>query len=728
MRRALAVTLATFAALFVLAVVRYSPPPPRDAAPADFSAHRAREVQRAIATAPRPAGSEAIARARAHLAGLLASRGYAVEEQHGFACGRWGTCAFVTNLVARLPGDDPHADALLLTAHLDSVPAAPGASDDGMGTATIAEVARAIAEGPRPKRSLVVLFTDAEEDGLLGAELFARDPEHTKGIKAAINVDARGSGGPSAMFEATPDNAWLVALMDAHLPRPVTSSVFYEVYKRMPNDTDFTAVKRFASGVNFANVARIEHYHTGQDTTENADLGTLQHHGDHVLAMARAFDGANISEPHHGDAVWFDVMSMFLVRWPAPASLPFATVALVLVVTQVLRGRLWDRGLLAFLAALLASLAAAGAVTALLSFSGAIAAPWVAHPGFALVALHGLAFAAALRVLLLVKGSPGAVWAGTWLVIGAAGVALAATVPGACYLFVIPAFVAGVIGWSPLRAAIAAGAAFVVLLPIAVQIHDALGFAVPIAPIFFSLLMLCVAAPVMSAIDRRVPLACAVLGAMGLLASVVVPKFSVKHPQRVNVVFRQDEAGARVHVDTSWGMKRWGAPPSAMIDALGAAHACDAVAFFGLPTTCADMPKLDLPPPVLEDATITKQGEDLLLRGRVRSPRGAPRILVELPKERRCTLRVEGELAQPYAGLVDLRAVPAEGVAIALECVGDALLELTLHDRSFGVPEGLAAAVAAARPREASPFQEGDVTIVSHPVLGPGLPVPGAAY
>ena len=99
-----------------------------------------------------------------------------------------------------------------------------------------------------------------------------------KRVRMTVNVDSRGSRGPSQMFETSRGNAWLVSLMARTLERPVTSSLYYEVYKRMPNDTDFTVTRTIAAGVNFANTAAIENYHTPLDTLAVADLGTLQHH------------------------------------------------------------------------------------------------------------------------------------------------------------------------------------------------------------------------------------------------------------------------------------------------------------------------------------------------------------------------------------------------------------------------------------------------------------------
>src|SRR5690606_33738312 len=123
-----------------------------------------------------------------------------------------------------------------------------------------------------------------------------------KTIKATINVDARGSAGPSTLFETSADGGWLVYLAAQHLPRPVTSSLYGEVYRRMPNDTDLSVLKRTSPhGVGFANVEGIEHYHTPLDALEASSMATLQHHGDNVLAMARALDVVDIDAAPSGD-------------------------------------------------------------------------------------------------------------------------------------------------------------------------------------------------------------------------------------------------------------------------------------------------------------------------------------------------------------------------------------------------------------------------------------------
>ena len=91
------------------------------------------------------------------------------------------------NVVAILRGGDParRDEAILVDAHYDHLgigtPVAGdsiynGADDDASGTATVMLVARALAAGPRPGRSVVFLAATGEEVGLVGTRWYIRHP------------------------------------------------------------------------------------------------------------------------------------------------------------------------------------------------------------------------------------------------------------------------------------------------------------------------------------------------------------------------------------------------------------------------------------------------------------------------------------------------------------------------------------------------------------------------
>jgi hypothetical protein len=68
-----------------------------------------------------------------------------------------------------------------------------GADDDGSGTVSLMALARAFAQGPRPKRSLLFVWHAGEERGLLGSRYFADYPTVAMDkIVAQLNIDMIG--------------------------------------------------------------------------------------------------------------------------------------------------------------------------------------------------------------------------------------------------------------------------------------------------------------------------------------------------------------------------------------------------------------------------------------------------------------------------------------------------------------------------------------------------------
>ncbi|HVJ00190.1 MAG TPA: M28 family peptidase [Sphingomonas sp.] len=90
--------------------------------------------------------------------------------------------AVTTNAIGYLPGSDPKAGTLLFTAHLDHLGVQPdgtimhGANDDASGTTAVLEIARALAAGEQPKRSILFVCYGSEEIGLYGSKYFGEHP------------------------------------------------------------------------------------------------------------------------------------------------------------------------------------------------------------------------------------------------------------------------------------------------------------------------------------------------------------------------------------------------------------------------------------------------------------------------------------------------------------------------------------------------------------------------
>jgi len=238
---------------------------------------------------------------------------------------REGVCGSPVNIIATLRGSAGDKDTVMLAAHYDSVPAGPGASDDGAGVATLLEIARILAARPPPPHPIVLLFTDGEEAGLLGALLFVQQHPLAKQVKAAVNLEARGTSGPSLMFETGTANTWLMRLYGSAVARPFTNSLYYLVYKRLPNDTDFSVFKAAYQGFNFAFIGDVGRYHTPLDSVANASASSIQTSGGQcALRSIGAREFPDAAPTRQGSRSSSTVFARTLIAWPTEFALPAA--------------------------------------------------------------------------------------------------------------------------------------------------------------------------------------------------------------------------------------------------------------------------------------------------------------------------------------------------------------------------------------------------------------------
>lgn len=90
------------------------------------------------------------------------------------------------NVLAEIPGMDPHAGYVMAGAHLDSWVAGDGATDNGAGSAMVMEAARIIAAtGIRPRRTIRFALWQGEEQGLLGSIAWTEAHLATRGDPGA---------------------------------------------------------------------------------------------------------------------------------------------------------------------------------------------------------------------------------------------------------------------------------------------------------------------------------------------------------------------------------------------------------------------------------------------------------------------------------------------------------------------------------------------------------------
>lgn len=464
LRRALGTLLVIggVSAFLIQQAHRTPAPLPESAPPAQFSATRALRHVRALAERPHPIGTPAHDAARNYVMNELQALGLVVEVQDtiGMIAARAGR---VQNIIARLNGTARDGKAILLAAHYDGVPAGPAAGDDAAGVAAILETLRALRHGPPLREDVIVLVTDGEEMGLLGADAFVAHHPMAKDVALVMNFEARGTTGRSVMFETGRRNLDVVRML-----RPVgdvsASSLMVTIYRNLPNDTDLSMFARLGQpGLNFAFIGGVPRYHTPYDDVAHLNPGSLQHHGQQMLALLQRFGREPLPRPETGDAVFSDLPFVGVVYYPELLAVPLAVLVVLAALVGAWRGMTdraaWPRQFF---------LGTFGAVASMLVGVWAVptVARWVAgvhvangwdgqpmvQPVYALAsALLQLTVCGALWTLARRWASETGAWFGGLVMWSILTVVTAIKLPGASYLFAWPLVGAAALAWARQR-------------------------------------------------------------------------------------------------------------------------------------------------------------------------------------------------------------------------------------------------------------------------------------
>lgn len=311
----------------------------------DFSSDRALNYLKEVAKEPHPIGSSANKQVRDYIVKHFQDLDIPVEIQskpvkdiRGEEYAKELGAENVENIIAKIQGTSSDDNAILVTAHYDSEIETPGASDDGYGVVTIMEAARALKQLPAPKNTIYFVLTDGEEPGLLGASALQDRMDILDEVRVMLNFEARGNTGVPIMFETSSNDLRLAQLYKETVPYPVAYSFASEMYKKMPNDTDFTELKITKKlGYNFANMGGLEAYHAAIDRVENIDEETIRHFGNYALPLVKRFmmmDEKEFQalEDSKGDAIYFPLMKKTLVVYSEKLVMPLMVVLLILTV------------------------------------------------------------------------------------------------------------------------------------------------------------------------------------------------------------------------------------------------------------------------------------------------------------------------------------------------------------------------------------------------------------
>ena len=197
------------------------------------------------------------------------------------------------NVIGIMPGSDSSLgnEVVAFAAHYDHLGIGTpvngdsiynGADDDASGVTTVLEIARSLAKGPPPKRTIVFMGTTGEEQGILGTQWYVAHPVFPlTQMVAEMEVEMAGrpdslAGGPGKLWMTGYDRSTMGAILKtAGIPivaDPYPQFRFFErsdnivfARKGIPAHTlssynlhqDYHKPSDEVSGINFAHLTSI---------------------------------------------------------------------------------------------------------------------------------------------------------------------------------------------------------------------------------------------------------------------------------------------------------------------------------------------------------------------------------------------------------------------------------------------------------------------------------------
>lgn len=153
-----------------------------------------------------------------------------------------------------------------------------GATDDGMSCISLLQMlSHFTSKGRQPKNGIVLLFNNAEEDGLLGARAFGYSPL-VQFCHTFVNLEGAGAGGRAMLFRTTDLET---AEAYSKSPYPFGSVVAANAFERgvIKSGTDFSVfVDSFGQrGLDIAFYSPRSRYHTEEDDARHTSVDSIWH-------------------------------------------------------------------------------------------------------------------------------------------------------------------------------------------------------------------------------------------------------------------------------------------------------------------------------------------------------------------------------------------------------------------------------------------------------------------
>ncbi|CAK1355271.1 Vacuolar membrane protease [Cercospora beticola] len=211
---------------------------------------------------------------------------------------------------------------VLVNAHYDSVASGFGATDDGVGVVTVLQlISHFTTKGNRPRRGIVALLNNGEENGLYGARNYVNHPvasfAHT-----FLNLEGAGAGGRAILFRSTDAE---VTKAYSKSPYPFGTVVSADGFKRgfIRSGTDYSVFTEELNlrGLDVAFYEPRARYHTDQDGARDTNKDSVWHMLSAAIATLRQltsdqsddFDGATdssgrVDSGKGSDSFYFDLL------------------------------------------------------------------------------------------------------------------------------------------------------------------------------------------------------------------------------------------------------------------------------------------------------------------------------------------------------------------------------------------------------------------------------------
>eukprot|EP00927_Polykrikos_kofoidii_P029739 TRINITY_DN25662_c0_g1_i1.p1 TRINITY_DN25662_c0_g1~~TRINITY_DN25662_c0_g1_i1.p1 ORF type:complete len:902 (+),score=87.36 TRINITY_DN25662_c0_g1_i1:276-2708(+) len=260
----------------------------------------------------------------------------------------------LTNIVVRLrgrpngeSGQSKEKCALLVSSHFDSAIGSPAASDANAEIAIMVELLRLLAHKP-PPMDVIFNFNGGEEVLMAAAHGFITGHPWATDICAVVNLESTGSGGREVLFQAGPQNRWIVDAYARNVKRPHASSIIQLVFQTglIPGDTDYRIYRDFGGlpGADFAVTDNDWVYHTSQDNLQHMDFRSVQRYGETAFELVNGMlqtlsRGRPVGAQAQEVLVYFDIAGAVLVSYSASMAQQVHIAGSIVLATWALRRR-----------------------------------------------------------------------------------------------------------------------------------------------------------------------------------------------------------------------------------------------------------------------------------------------------------------------------------------------------------------------------------------------------